>query len=177
MQMAREAGSQKQPVKAFAAVKPLPHTAAATDITAVSAQAALSDVSRLLLDNSNQHSSALQHCKNRSATWIQYSQDQTAGALQGFRPAIAGLEPRLSDSSDAPVSAKFASAQTVLSGVSAYGPAILACWERRSSGLTETQRHEAVEAVDARGLRPQHAKSRLQMQRPPASPFAAMAAE
>lgn len=177
MQMAREAGSKKHPTKAFAAVQPLPHTAAATDITAVSAQAALSDVSKLLLDNSNGHASALQHHKGRTATWVHDSMDQTTGTLRSFRPAIAGLEPRLSDSSYAPVPAKFASAQSVLHKVSAYGPAILASWEGRSSGSIEALRPEAVQAVGSRVSRPQHAKSRLQRHRPPASPFAAIAAQ
>ena len=135
MQLALQAKATQQPARALAAVQPSPKQVAVTGITAVSAQAALSDVNKFMVDHAYMrrgHNSALQHSQQKVAAWVEGGKDQ-AGVLHGFRPAIAGLEPRLSDSSEAAYSQKTESACSAMDRVAACGAKILAQWEDRCS--------------------------------------------
>ena len=176
MQLALQAGSKKECAKAVAAMQPSHSTAPGTDITAVSAGVALSEANKLLLDSSNAYGAAVQRGKDKAASWVQQGK-QRAGKLQGFKPAIAGLEPRLSDSSDAPYSPKIAAARSILSRMAACGSSIVACLDNRASGSKCSPAAEGRAAAHYKISRQQHAKSRLQQRRPPPSPFAAIAAE
>ena len=177
MQLALQAGPKKASVKAVAAVQASPSVAAATDITAAAGHTALSEVNKLLMGNSNENGTALQHSKQSTAAWVHHGKVGLTGRLHRFRPAIAGLEPRLSDSSDAPMPAKMATAQCKVRVLSTYGPAILASWEKRSSASAKGTMPDATEVNDSAALQPHSTKVRSRMRRPPLSPFAAMAAD
>ena len=136
MQLALQAKVTKQPAKALAAVQPSSKQAAVTSITAVSAQAALSDVNKRIVDHAYKRrgrSSAVQHSQQKVAAWVEVGKDQ-AGVLQGFQPAIAGLEPRLSDSSDAAFSQKIRAARSVVGRLAVCGAEVLAQWEDVQAG-------------------------------------------
>ena len=179
MQLALQAKATKQPGKALAAVQLSPKEAAVTGITAVSAHAALSDINKRVVDHGYEkhgRSSAVQHSQQKVAAWFEVCRDQ-AGILQGFRPAIAGLEPRLSDSLDAAFCPEVGSACSVIDRLAACGAGILAYWEDRCSGLVESSTPEAGQVARPNLLRSRKAKPGLQKRRPPSSPFEALTAE
>ena len=96
-----------------------------------------------------------QLCSTVSKRWrlaFEVSRDQ-AGTLQGFRPAIAGPEPQLSDSLDAAFYPEVGSARSVIDRLAACGAGILAYWEDRCSGLVESSTPEAAQVVRPNLLR------------------------
>lgn len=175
MQLALQAKATKQPAKALAAVQPSPKEAAVIGITAVSAQDALSNVNKPMVDHAHKRrgrSSAVQQRQQKVAAWVEVGKDQ-AGILQGFRPAIAGLEPRLSDSSDAAFSQKIGSARSVMDRVAACGAEVLAQWEGRCS--VRSPASEAAELTGSRMPGLPSAKGSMQHRRSPGSPFEVVA--
>lgn len=178
MQLALQAKATKQPAKAPAAVQPSPKQAAVIGINAVSAQDALSDVNKHMVDHAYKRrgrSSAVQHSQQKVAAWVEVGKDQ-AGILQGFRPAIAGLEPRLSDSSDAAFSQKIGSARSVMDRVAACGAEVLTQWEERCSVSSPAFEAAEVTGSSIPGL-PGAKRGMHQPRRPPSSPFEALAAQ
>ena len=123
MQLALQPKATKPPAKAVAAVQPSSKPVAVTSITADSARAALSDVNIDMVDHTFRRrggSSAVQHSQQKIAAWTEVGKDQ-AGVLQGFRPATAGLEARLSDSSEVVLSHKVRSARSSMDREAACG--------------------------------------------------------
>lgn len=123
MQLALQAKATKPPAKLVAAVQPSSKQVAVTSITADSAQAALSDVNFGMVDHTFRRrggSSAVQHSQQKIAAWTEVGKDQ-AGVLQGFRSATAGLEPRLSGSSEVVFSHKVRSARSSMDREAACG--------------------------------------------------------
>lgn len=173
MQLALEATASKHPAKALAAVQPSSKQAEVTGVIAVSAHAALSDVNSRMVDHVHKtrgRNSAVQHSRQEVAA---AGKDQ-AGRLQGFRPAIAGLEPRLSDSSDAAYS-PIGLTPSVSSRLAGCGAGVLAQWEDRCSSRSKAS--EAAVTMQPNWTRLQNAQGGMQQHRPPSSPFEALAVE
>lgn len=176
MQLALEATASKHPVKAVAAVQPSSKQAEVTGAIAVSAHAALSDVNHRVVNRvykTRGRNSAVQLSQQEVAAWVEVGKDQ-AGTLRGFQPAIAGLEPRLSDSSDAAYS-PIGSTCSMSSRLAGCGAGVLAQWEDRCSSRPKTS--EVAETLQSRWPRLQNAEGGMQQQRPPSSPFEALAVE
>lgn len=90
MQLALKARATKQPSKALAAVQPSSKPASVSGITAVSAQAAWSDVNKSQAadaDTKLGRSSAVQHSQQKGAAWIGVGQEHIE-ALQGLSAQI-----------------------------------------------------------------------------------------
>lgn len=173
MQLALEATASKPPAKALAAVQPPSNQAEATGVIAVSAHAALSDVNQRMVDRvykTRGRNSAVQHSQQEVAA---VDKDQ-AGTLQGFRSSIAGLEPRLSDSSDAGYS-HVGFTPSTNSRLAGCGAGVLAQWEDRCSSWSKAS--EAALTTQSNWPRLQNAKGGRQQLRPSSSSFKAWAVE